>query len=393
MRNWAIFVVLGASPGLIGCSGDDGTGTSTDTDPTAGNTTGGSSGTTTPNPTSSGTSTDGGPSVGTDTTGSSGTGSSGTGSSGTGSSGTTTTGTSTGSSSGGPTGGVEPPDCNFDGTCDADETSPGCPADCPWPNQPAWCDLLQTGCGFFEQTPGVAHNNVCTEWVVAKYTSNPTVTVEQRAYAIRVPAQYDGTADTPVYLWLHGTSLADDATAVDAHIAMLDTAGATASPDDTNAIWVMPLSHDPWNGAEWSFAYQTLQNVACIYNSDPEKLYVAGYQAGGSAALRIGYDPQVGVPNIAAIAAWRVGNSINDIGGLFFDPCTQARQVPTFLSASSNADTSRLTVQGWNTYLEGCYTSGRVTYQPFVGGVVPQWDPAHYGQIEWPWLAGWSLSD
>lgn len=313
---------------------------------------------------SSATSSDGGSSSTSATSGTSGTGDGGS---------TTSTTTTSGAA------------CNDDGTCDPGEGVGDCPADCTPPDPPAWCDSQYFGCGDAPLGPGV-HHDVCVQIEEGRWTSNPTYMVIQRQYSIAIPDAYDGSEAVPLYMWLHPSDVAGDPSLISMYTDALETPDAMASPNDTGAIWIAPISEDNWSGPDWSFAWQALRTVACIYNIDETRMYVGGFGSGGSTAILLGYKPTgddgFGPDTLAGIAAHSMGNAPGTLTGI--DPCSLSREVPTFLARGNALDINRGKVDAWETELLGCWDAANVTKFQYTGN---RWLPETFGQQEWPWLS------
>jgi hypothetical protein len=281
--------------------------------------------------------------------------------------------------------------CNNDGTCDPGETAENCPNDCPPAGELPWCDDVYWTCLGDPLGPG-KHHNLCVQIEEGRWTSNPTYEIHEREYSIYLPSNYNGQAGLPLYVWLHHYDVANDPSLIEEYFDALDTPGANASPDDTGAIFMAPISPDNWALSEWSFVWQALQTVACLYQVDGNRIYLGGKGSGGSTTLVLGWKDSeweygFGVKYLAAIGAHSVGNEPGTL--IDTDPCVQDRQVPTFLASGGPTDVNRGKVQAWLNVLEGCYEAENFTFYQYPSGSA--WTPESFGLEEWPWLSQWVL--
>lgn len=96
-----------------------------------------------------------------------------------------------------------------------------------------------------------------------------------RTYQLRLPSTYDGSVPAPLLLALHGNP--DDAIHFEARTGLTPAADAagfiTVYPDGLQGTW------GPWDNR---LALDLVELMSDSLNVDPDRIYIAGYSAGGT---------------------------------------------------------------------------------------------------------------
>ena len=218
-----------------------------------------------------------------------------------------------------------------------------------------------------------------------------------RLYSLYVPHQYDGSANFPLILFLHGggergsEGLRPTAVGIGSAIRF--------NPDRWPAIVLFPQTPvgEEWAGEAESVALAVLEKTIAEFRIDPDRIYLTGMSMGGAGAWSVANQHAKRFAAVVAICGWVVPMAgrpeyARDLRESGYDPdrpyasiAENLRTMPVWIWHGDD-DTVVPVEESRQMAAALRHVGAPVRYTELPGGNHNAWDPAYGNQELSEWL-------